>query len=59
MKMINRIPGDDEIKEWDNFCASGSVSDYLDFVKAKNVSLKSDTLGDNDAGNRESHGYRP
>jgi len=56
--MINRIPGTEEEKEWDHFCASGSVSDYLDFLKAKQKETDK-MIGDDDAVNRESHGYRP
>jgi len=57
--MLNRIPGAEEEKEWDHFCASGTVSDYLDFLKAKQNDEESKIIGDDDAGMRESHGYRP
>ena len=33
--MINRVPGAKEEQEWDQFYQSGSVGDYLDFLKAK------------------------
>ena len=56
--MVNRIPGNEEEREWDHFCASGSVGDYLDFLKAKQKEL-SKMIGEERDGNRESHGYRP
>lgn len=56
--MLNRIPGLEEEKEWDHFCASGTVGDYLDYVKAKSDDAGK-IIGENNAGNRESQGYRP
>ncbi|MCL2051686.1 MAG: hypothetical protein FWG91_08180 [Lachnospiraceae bacterium] len=43
--MLNRIPGSEEEKEWDHFLTSGTVSDYLDFLKAKNNDETSRVVG--------------
>jgi hypothetical protein len=56
--MLNRIPRDEEEREWGHFCASGTVGDYLDYLKAKSEDAGK-MIGDDNAGNRESHGYRP
>ena len=57
--MLSRIPGEEEEREWDHFCMSGTVGDYLDFLQAKQKEDASKMIGDDNARKRESHGYRP
>lgn len=44
--MLNRIAGDEEREQWQHFCESGNIDDYLDFCQAKQCDGSGRIVGD-------------